>query len=104
LYSNIIEAEPGKFDWRFSKPAILQSVTEGRSKDRWTEWESLTMPTLLVRGKNSDELDAETYARMLSRQRHARGVEIERAGHWVHSDQPKLFSEALQTFLECETK
>lgn len=98
LYSNITETSPGVFDWRFSKAAILQSVAEGRSKDRWPEWERLQVPTLLIRGQNSDELDMKTYQAMLSRQPRARGVEIAGAGHWVHSDQPKLFSEALKNF------
>jgi pimeloyl-ACP methyl ester carboxylesterase len=98
LYANIAETEPGVFDWRFSKEAILKSVWEGRSRDRWKEWESLKMPTLLIRGANSDEIDKDTFDKMLMRQPNAKGVEIPNAGHWVHYDQPALFSKALRDF------
>ncbi len=99
LYANITEVSPGIFDWRFSKDAILKAVWAGRSKDRWAEWQGLKMPTLLIRGADSDELDSSTYNQMLSRQPQAKGVEIPNAGHWVHYDQPAAFSQAIRDFL-----
>ncbi len=99
FYSNIAEVSPGVFDWRFSKEAILQSVREGRDRDRWDYWEKLKSPTLLIRGDRSDELDQETYEKMLAKNPTSTGVIIPDAGHWVHFDQPQLFIEALQNFL-----
>ncbi len=98
LYSNIAEVEPNLFDWRFSKNAILQSIREGRNRDRWDYWEDVKNETLLIRGAQSDELDHATFEKMLESNPYAKGVEIPNAGHWVHSDQPLLFIEELKKF------
>lgn len=99
FYSNMEEQADGTVDWRFSKSGILESVRLGRSGDRWAEVESLKVPTLLVRGGNSKELSRENYEKMLERNSMIKGVEIPGAGHWVHSDQPKAFTEALKMFV-----
>jgi pimeloyl-ACP methyl ester carboxylesterase len=99
LYSNIIEMPDGTADWRFSKNAILSSLNEGRLKNQWLEFESLKMPTLVIRGANSRDLKSEVYAEMLKRNTVVKGVEIANAGHWVHYDQPQAFVEVLREFL-----
>lgn len=99
FYSNIAEVAPGVFDWRFSKDAILQSVREGRDHDRWHYWQNIKAPTLLIRGERSDELDEQTYNKMLQTNPNAQGVVIADAGHWVHFDQPVAFIESLKSFL-----
>lgn len=98
LYANISETLPGVYDWRFSKEAILKSVWDGRSQDRWKEWQALKVPTLLIRGGDSDELSPEMYHQMLDRQPLSKGIEIPHSGHWVHYDQPAEFSKALKEF------
>jgi pimeloyl-ACP methyl ester carboxylesterase len=56
------------------------------------------MPTLLVRGENSEELSRENYQRMLASNSMLQGVEIPNAGHWVHADQTQAFVETLKEF------
>lgn len=99
FYANMIEQADGSVNWRFSKQGIIESVRLGRSGDRWTEVANLKMPTLLVRGENSKELSRENYEQMLASNPFIEGVEIPGAGHWVHSDQPQAFIEALQKFV-----
>lgn len=99
FYSNMEEKPNGTVDWRFSKDGIIDSVRLGRSGDRWAEVGSLKMPTLLVRGGNSKELTRENYEKMLAPNPLIKGVEIPEAGHWVHSDQPQAFIEALKMFV-----
>lgn len=99
FYSNMEEKADGLVDWRFSKQGIIDSVLLGRSGDRWSEVESLRVPTLLVRGANSRELSRENYDKMLAHNPMIKGVEIPQAGHWVHSDQPQAFTEALKMFV-----
>ena len=99
LYSNITEVEPGVHDWRFSREGILQAVRAGRGEDFWHEWNTLRMPTLLIRGANSDELSHEIYKKMLLQNHLARGVEIPNAGHWVHFDQAQEFARVVEKFL-----
>lgn len=99
LYSNIIDLPDGTADWRFSRTSILASVAEGRAKDHWAELKSLSMPTLLVRGQNSNDLSQEVYEQMLAANSNLQGVVIPNAGHWAHSDQPQAFLEALLAFV-----
>jgi esterase len=98
FYSNIEDKPDGTANWRFSKQGILQTVAEGRAGDRWKEVESLKMPTLWIRGKDSKELSRENYERILKSNPLISGIEIPNAAHWVHADQPGLFLQALKDF------
>ncbi len=98
LYSNIIEREDGKADWRFSTEAMIATVVQGRAKDRWNELRSLPMPTLVIRGESSKELSREVFQHMLVSNPRVEGVEISNAGHWVHSDQPEEFLKSIRKF------
>lgn len=100
FYSNMEELENGGVGWRFDRDAIMSSLIEGRKGERWQEWESLTMPTLIIRGEHSPDLLPSTYEQMLLRNRLSRGVEIKNAGHWVHFEQPEAFIRTLRNFLD----
>jgi pimeloyl-ACP methyl ester carboxylesterase len=99
FYANMEDQPNGTVDWRFSKKGILQTVIDGRAKDRWHEVEALKMPTLWVRGENSQELSRENFARISKSNPMITGVEIPNAGHWIHADQPALFLQALKDFV-----
>jgi pimeloyl-ACP methyl ester carboxylesterase len=101
LYANLHENEQKQIDWRFSKNAILLSVEQGRSTDRWEQFLALDMPTLLIRGAKSDEFPADIYQSMLNRNPRVKGVEIPGAGHWVHFDSRDQFISVLKDFF-CE--
>ncbi len=113
FYSNMIEKISGteldqtsraevkvEVTWRFDKSAIINSLKEGRTKDRWQEWEQLSIPTLLIRGENSSDLPVSIYNEMLARNPLSQGVQIAGAGHWVHFDKPEIFIQALKNFLD----
>lgn len=99
FYANIEDKPDGTADWRFSKQGILKSVMEGRLQERWHEVESLRVPTLWIRGSHSQELSRESFERILKSNSMITGVEIPNAGHWVHSEQPGLFLQALKDFV-----
>jgi esterase len=99
FYANMEDQPNGKVDWRFSKPGILESVVQGHAKDRWPEVKALTMPTLWIRGENSLELSREHFDKIVDSNPMITGVEIPNAGHWVHSDQPAAFIQALKNFV-----
>lgn len=105
LYANLIEkissnGESTVYDFQFSRHAIMQSVTLGRSTDRWHEIAELKVPTLLIRGEQSDELSQEDYEKMLALNPLIEPCLIANAKHWVHYDQSKLFIEKLRDFLQ----
>lgn len=98
FYANLVEVD-GKWDWRFFKKGILESVLAGRDRDRWQEVENLKIPTLWLRGENSKEFSRENFERVLSSNKLIQGVEIPEAGHWIHSEKPSEFTEALRNFV-----
>ncbi len=98
FYANLVEAQ-GKWDWRFSKKGILESVHAGRLKDRWQEVKNLKVPTLWIRGENSKELSSENFHKILQHNKLIQGVEIPGAGHWIHSEKPQEFTNALRNFV-----
>lgn len=100
LYSNIDENPDGSADWRFSKEAMIQSVVQGRAQDHWRELRALSMPTLVVRGSESEDLTKDEFQRMCLANPRIHGVEIPQAGHWVHFDRPQEFLQALLDFVK----
>ena len=60
---------------------------------------TLTIPTLLVRGKQSDLLSAEGAARFLELVPHAQLVDVSGAGHMVAGDRNDAFNDAIVGFL-----
>lgn len=99
FYANMEDKPDGQVSWRFFKEGILESVRAGRDRDRWDELRQLKMPVLLIRGRESQELSPEVYARMLGANKMIKGVELGPSGHWVHADQPQAFIEALKDFV-----
>lgn len=99
FYANIIDLPDGRADWRFSKEAVLASARSARTTDRWHELSGLKVPTLLLRGQNSLDLPESVFEKMLKSNSLIQGVTIPGAGHWVHSDRPELFLEAVQNFV-----
>lgn len=98
FYANMIEQPDGTISWRFSKEGIIESVTTAHLNDRWDEIKMLAMPTLIVRGQESKELSHETFEKMISSNPMIEGLEIPKAGHWVHADQPEAFLNAIKNF------
>lgn len=98
FYMNIEEKEGGVADWRFSRQAIFASISEARTRERWDQVQALKVPTLWVRGSDSEDLSHETYLRVLKSNPLIQGVEISGAGHWVHFDQAEEFIQTLRRF------
>jgi pimeloyl-ACP methyl ester carboxylesterase len=60
---------------------------------------SLTPPTLVLRGESSPILDRDVAERMARELPHGRFVEIPRAVHTLHEDNPEAVLTALKDFL-----
>jgi esterase len=98
LLTNIVKKDDGRWDWRFAKEAILQSLREGRNEDRWDVYRNLKMPVLVVRGEKSQDLSRPVFERMMKELPSARAVEVAGAGHWIHFDQTEAFIRVLKDF------
>lgn len=98
LYANIKEAPDGTAVWRFDVEGVKQAVFAGRDRERWDEFQSLRVPTLVVRGERSNDLPEDVYLRMIQTSSNFQGVVIPGVGHWVHSENFEYFVAALDRF------
>jgi pimeloyl-ACP methyl ester carboxylesterase len=78
------------------------SIKERRSTgdiDWWALLKTITPPTLVLRGEESPILDRDVAERMARELPHGRFVEIPRAVHTLHEDNPEAVLAALRDFL-----
>src|SRR6266568_4484317 len=78
------------------------SIKERQSQpdiDWWAIVRAITRPTLVLRGEGSHVLDRHVAERMAKELPHGRFVEIPRAGHTLHEDNPEAVLAALKDFL-----
>ncbi len=90
----------GKLAWKYDK--VLRDQTRARTRDNpnlWPALASITCPTLIVRGNESDVLSPEIAKRMLETLQVGRLVEVPEAGHTVPGDQPETFARIVRQFL-----
>ena len=91
----------GGYAWKYDR-VIRDAVRTGRWRedlDVWPLWTSVTCPTLVVRGAESDVLSREIAKQMLEARPQTRLVEVPGAGHTVPGEQPAQFLELLRAFL-----
>lgn len=108
LAKNVRQREDGRWYWHWD-PAFVSgkfgSVDETRSSvldsNRLEDAaRSLTIPTLLVRGRMSDLLSEEGAQALLDLVPQARLVDVAGAGHMVAGDRNDLFNDAVAAFLD----
>ncbi len=89
-----------KFDRRFREPNNgLRIGSEVSNDESWQLFRSVIVPTLVVRGGESDVLTQETAERAAREMQRARLVVVPGAGHSVPGDNPDDFTESVQAFL-----
>lgn len=98
LKANLLRQEDGKISWRFHLDGVLQTLDEGL-RPRWTEFRSISVPTLILKGQNSKHLTDETFKLMMQTLPHAKGHIVGDVGHWIHYQTPEVFSQYVLKFL-----
>lgn len=96
LLKNLYWKEPEKLAWRFNLEVlnrdienILIGIPEG----------TIESETLFIRGEKSNYILDEDFDTIHEQVPNSKFVTIAGAGHWVHAEAPKLFSEAVLNFL-----
>jgi pimeloyl-ACP methyl ester carboxylesterase len=101
LMKNLRKRE-GRFFWHWD-PAMLHRP-ENDMSGRWHRVDdaarNIKVPTLLVKGSESDIVSDETVAHMVELMPHADYVDITGAGHMVAGDRNDAFNSAIFSFLE----
>ena len=107
LRKNVRLRDDGRWYWHWD-PAFLLGGRQDeprsvRNEDRLEDAaRALTVPTLLVRGRQSDVLSAEGARQTLELIPHARLVDVGGAGHMVAGDRNAAFNDAVIEFLREE--
>ena len=110
LKKNLRQREDGRWVWHWD-PAFVGgrfgSVDETRTQSSLVDGQRLqraaatiTIPTLLVRGRMSDLLSEQGAQELLELVPHARLVDVAGAGHMVAGDRNDLFNDAIVTFVD----
>ena len=107
LRKNVRQRDDGRWYWHWD-PAFMTTRPfddEARTRaDRAGELEAaartLTVPTLLVRGRQSDLLTEEGAQKFLAMVPHARYADVQGAGHMVAGDRNDAFNGAVVDFLD----
>ncbi|WP_029061657.1 alpha/beta hydrolase [Labrenzia sp. DG1229] len=95
----------GRYRWHWD-PAFLKSRQheDPRSSDQiqanmLVAVGNLTLPVLLIRGRNSELVSMEHVQEFLARVPHAKFTDIQDAGHMVAGDRNDVFASAVEDFL-----
>lgn len=95
LLKNLYWIEKGKLAWRMNVPVLereMNAVLEGLPEAE------VLLPTLFIRGTESDYVLDEDFKTLENRFPDTQFVSIENAGHWVHAEAPDEFLEAVLSF------
>lgn len=84
---------------RFDVDVMVETLVGVLSEPTWPDWEQVACPTLIVRGENGT-LTAATAAEMVARRSGAEAVEVAKAGHDLHLEQPRSWRTVLTGFLQ----
>jgi non-heme chloroperoxidase len=103
LRKNVRRREDGRWYWHWDPNFLSSGSDEPRSYRNEERLEdaarTLTIPTLIVRGKSSDMLTEEGVRQMQALVPHAVAVDVSGAGHMVAGDRNDAFNDAVVTFL-----
>ncbi|WP_175821083.1 alpha/beta hydrolase [Burkholderia sp. BCC0419] len=97
------EGEHGRIVWRHDAEGIAAArlaATPEQLVHLWPLILNLHVPTLLLRGGDSDFLSADVAAEMAAANAEIERIDIPGATHYVHDDQPDAFNRALRPWLD----
>lgn len=98
---NLMRTSDGKWTFRFDR-ALRETPSLISPPDPEAGWRSvadISVPTLLVRGEESDVVTSESRDRMVAAIPGCRLIEVPGAGHNVVGERPQAFLDAVRTFL-----
>jgi pimeloyl-ACP methyl ester carboxylesterase len=105
LRKNVRQRPDGRWYWHWDPRFLTGGRTDEprsfRNENRLEDAaRSLTLPTMLVRGRASDVLSEEGARELKALVPHARLVDVAGAGHMVAGDRNDVFNDAVVSFLE----
>jgi esterase len=113
LLSNLIRMSnegPNRFRWRFNLRALNEQLPllaqfpyrppNASNENGEITNNQFTNPTLFIKGERSNLIPEESKPIIKAFFPDSKIVEFPKSGHWVHTENPKLFLETVQNFLK----
>lgn len=101
LAKNLRRGDDGRWRWHWDPRFMAVEGRPDAAQDRLdAAAEALRLPTLLVRGRESDLLTEECVEHFLDRAPHTEFRDVSGAGHMVAGDRNDAFGDAMFSFLE----
>lgn len=96
LSKNLYWNEEKKLSWRFNLKTISENISEvGKT---FSVKKGIQVPALFIKGEKSNYIQ-EIYMPAIKKIfAHSKFKTIEGAGHWVHAEKPKEFTECIKEF------
>ena len=85
----------GRRVWRRDR----RVVEDYERPDLWEEWVSIAVPTVIIRGRQSDLLTHQTAVKMREKLSGSLLAELEGGGHWFYQESPGAFESTVRWFL-----
>ncbi|MDZ7605161.1 MAG: alpha/beta fold hydrolase [Cyclobacteriaceae bacterium] len=98
LLKNLYRDHRHTFAWRFNLPVINENI-EVVGEATYPA-EPVQIPTLFIRGVNSDYITDEDIMDIRQYFTNARVETLGNAGHWLHAEQPDAFVGTVMSFLD----
>lgn len=95
LLKNLYRKDKNTFAWRINLPVIARDIEKISIA---IEGEVFTKPTCFVRGLKSHYISDEDKSEIQRLFPHSSLVDFEKAGHWVHAEQPDEFYDEVIAF------
>lgn len=96
LLTNLVEVD-GRFSWRVNLETLAQHLDKILTFPQ--PLESYSGPTLFLIGGNSKYVQPSHHSEIRRLFPQAQIQTVPNAGHWVHSDKPQDFMDAVSSFL-----
>lgn len=96
LLQNLKRAKSNKLEWKINLQCIIDNI--GRIGEPVKPGNSFNKPALFISGSESDYIHEEDHSSILNIFPQARFMIIEKAGHWVHADNPDGFIKTARDF------
>ncbi len=97
LLQNLVVTENG-FKWKINWKALKNNISQIIGFDDISDWHIET-PTLFIYGGQSNYLNTEVRKLIPDHFTQASFSCIEKAGHWLHAEQPQMFYDEVNSFL-----
>jgi pimeloyl-ACP methyl ester carboxylesterase len=100
LLNNLKQMEDGRWTWKHDRRRGIRRDRGGEMNEAaWADLAKINVPTLVVRGAESNMLSVQTAMKMQQTLAVGRFVEVPRAGHLVQGDNPVAFEQVVREFL-----